>query len=104
MYATALPNGVALPHTRRPMPYATAEPLVCMARVPAGIPFGAPDGRLTYIFFLVCSHEERQHLCVLARLAMMLSTELPARLREVDDAGEALAMILESEQQVIARR
>jgi nitrogen PTS system EIIA component len=104
MYPTALPNGVALPHTRRPMPYATAEPLVCMARVPAGIPFGAPDGRLTYIFFLVCSHEERQHLCVLARLAMMLSTDLPARLREVDDAAEALAMTLESEQQVIARR
>jgi PTS system nitrogen regulatory IIA component len=104
MYSTALPNGVALPHPRRPLPYATAEPLVCVARVSAGIPFGAPDGRLTYIFFLVCSHEERQHLCVLARLAMMLSTDLPARLQEVEDPTEALAMILESEQQIIARR
>lgn len=103
MYPTALPNGVALPHPRRPLPYATAEPLVCLARVPAGIPFGAPDGQLTSLFFLVCSHEERQHLCVLARLAMMLSTDLPARLQEIEEPAEALAMILESEQQVVAR-
>ncbi|NLG42694.1 MAG: PTS transporter subunit EIIA [Phycisphaerae bacterium] len=104
LYPTALPNGVALPHPRRPLPYATAEPLVCLARVPAGIPFGAPDGQLTHVFFLVCSHEERQHLCVLARLAMMLSTDLPARLLEIDEPTEALALILEREQQVIARR
>ncbi len=104
LYSTALAGGVALPHPRRPLPYATAEPLICLARVPAGIPFGAPDGRLTYLFFLVCSHEERQHLCVLARLAMMLSTDLPARLREIDDPAQAQAMVLQSEREVIARR
>ena len=40
--STALPGGIALPHPRRPLPYATAAPLLCLARVPAGIPFGAP--------------------------------------------------------------
>ncbi|MFH1746261.1 MAG: PTS sugar transporter subunit IIA [Planctomycetota bacterium] len=101
--STALPNGIALPHPRRPQPYATAEPLVCLARVPAGIPFGAPDGWLTDLFFFVCSHDERQHLCVLARLALMLSGDLPQALREVEDAHEALALILDSEKAALAR-
>lgn len=95
--STALPAGIAIPHPRRPLPYATAEPLICLARVPAGIPFGAPDGWLTDLFFFVCSHDERQHLCVLARLALMLSGDLPQALRAAADAGEALRLILEGE-------
>jgi len=102
--STALPKGLAIPHPRRPLPYATAEPLVCVARVPAGVPFGAPDGGLTDLFFLVCSHEERQHLCILARLAMMLSSDLPAGLREVTDPREALSLILASEAAMLGRR
>jgi PTS system nitrogen regulatory IIA component len=104
LHSTALPGGLAIPHPRRPLPYATAEPMVCLARVPAGIPFGAPDGRLTDLFFLVCSHEERQHLCVLARLALMLTTNLPAALREAESSEQALALMLTSELGVVSRR
>jgi PTS system nitrogen regulatory IIA component len=104
LHSTALPGGLAIPHPRRPLPYATAEPMVCLARVPAGIPFGAPDGRLTDLFFLVCSHEERQHLCVLARLALMLTTNLPTALREAESAEQALALMLSSELAVVSRR
>lgn len=102
--STALAGGFALPHPRRPMPYATAEPLVCLARVPAGIPFGAPDGRMTDLFVFVCSHEERQHLCVLARLAMMFSTNLPDELRQVDDPDAALELILRREAVIVHQR
>lgn len=101
---TALAKGFAIPHPRRPLPYATAEPLVCLARVPAGIPFGGPDGRLTDLFFFVCSHDERQHLCVLARLALMLETDLPAALRDTETAEEALELIIEMESHAISRR
>ncbi len=104
LYSTALPNGVAIPHPRRPMPYATAEPLVCLARVPAGIPFGAPDGQLTDLFFFVCSHDERAHLCVLARLALMLNSGLAAQLREADDPSTALELVIERETATITRR
>lgn len=104
LYSTALPNGLAIPHPRRPLPYATAEPLVCLARIPAGIPFGAPDGWLTDLFIFVCSHDERQHLCVLARLALMLSGDLPRALRETDDPNEALELILQAEATLINRR
>jgi PTS system nitrogen regulatory IIA component len=103
MGPTALPRGIAFPHPRRPLPYATAEPLVCVARVPKGIPFGAPDGRLTDIFVLVCANGERLHLGLLARLAMMFNGDLAVALRNVDDADAALELILEMETTVIGR-
>ncbi len=102
--STALPGGLAFPHPRRPLPFATAEPLMCLARVPAGIPFGAPDGRLTDLFVLVCCHEERQHLLALARLALVFSSDLPAELREVGDVKQALELILDTERQMLRKR
>lgn len=42
--STALPHGLAIPHPQKPMPYTTAEPLVCMARVASTVAFNAPDG------------------------------------------------------------
>ena len=101
---TALPGGLAIPHPRRPMPYATAEPLICLARVPAGIPYGAPDGRLTDLFVLVCCHDERQHLLALARLALLFCGDLPALLRETDNAEEALECVLETERRMLRKR
>ena len=100
---TALPRGIAFPHPRRPLPYATAAPLVCLARIPGGIPFGAPDGQLTDLFVLVCATDERQHLGILARLAMLFSTALPGELRQTDSAAEALRLMLETEAAFVAR-
>ena len=102
--STALPGGLAFPHPRRPLPYATAEPILCLARVPAGIPFGAPDGRLTDLFVLVCCHDERQHLLALARLALVFNSDLPEALREADDTEEALQFVLQTERQMLRRR
>ncbi len=103
MCSTALPNGVAIPHPRQPLPYATAEPVICMARVPAGIVFGSPDHRLTDLFFLLCNHDDRYHLRVLARLVRMLDEETLEALRAVEDPAEALKTLLGSERQVVAR-
>lgn len=94
---TALAGGVALPHPRRLLPYATAEPLVCIARVAAGVPYGAPDGRLTDLFALVCSHDERGHLSVLARLARLFSTEFPQQVRACESAAEVLELVIAAE-------
>jgi PTS system nitrogen regulatory IIA component len=99
--STALPGGVAFPHPRRPLPYATVEPLLCLGRVPGGAPFGAPDGRLTDVFVLVCCHDERQHLQSLARLSLMFSRDLAARLREIEDNEAALALVLQVERETL---
>jgi PTS system nitrogen regulatory IIA component len=102
--STALPGGIAFPHPRRPLSHATAEPMLCLARVPAGIPYGAPDGRLTDLFVLVCCHDERQHLQALARLAQLFNSDLPQTLRETDGAAAALEIVLDTERQVLRRR
>ncbi|MBK9120339.1 MAG: PTS sugar transporter subunit IIA [Phycisphaerales bacterium] len=102
--STALPKGIAFPHPRRPLPYATAEPLVCLGRIPAGLPFGAPDGRLTDLFVLIVAQDERQHLGLLARLGMIFNTSLPDRLRMVESAAEALEAVREAEMAFVAGR
>lgn len=96
--STALPAGLALPHPRRPMPYATAAPLVCVARVVAGVPFGAPDGRLTDLFVLICNHDERHHLQVLARVALTFQPDVADVIRAAESANEVLETIIEAEE------
>lgn len=103
--STALPGGIALPHPRRPMPYTLAESFICLAHVPAGLPFSAPDGKLTDLFILVCCQDEQAHLQVLARLAMMLSDKnFVMRLREIEDRDEAIALFVATEDQLRASR
>jgi PTS system nitrogen regulatory IIA component len=69
---TALESGVALPHPRRPLPAAIGESVLAFGRTTSGIPFGAPRGGLTDMFFLVCCQDEKSHLRVLARLSRLL--------------------------------
>ena len=95
---TGLPNGIAIPHPRQPMPYASAEPIVCFARVSKGIAFGSPYGGLTDLFFLICCHDDRQHLHVLARLVRMLDDDFVEVLREVEEPEQALAVLIEREE------
>lgn len=70
--STALAREVALPHPRHPLPYDIAESFIIVGSTECGIPFGAEDGSLTRLFFLICCKDDRTHLHVLARLARML--------------------------------
>lgn len=70
--STVVAPGVALPHPRHPMPYDIEASFIVAGITPGGIPFGAPDGSLTRLFFLICCKDDRTHLHVLARLAQML--------------------------------
>jgi PTS system nitrogen regulatory IIA component len=72
MGSTALDSGVAIPHPRRPLPAALGESLIAYGRTATGIPFSAPGGGLSDIFFLVCCRDDRTHLQVLARLSRLL--------------------------------
>ncbi|MGB2824204.1 MAG: PTS sugar transporter subunit IIA [Phycisphaerae bacterium] len=70
--STALVPGAALPHPRRPLPYDVARSFIVVGSAPSGIPYGAEDGSLTRLFFLICCKDDRTHLHVLARLVRML--------------------------------
>ncbi len=98
---TALPHGVGIPHPRQPMPYATAEPLICVGRVPAGIAFGAPNHSLTKLFFLICCHDDREHLHVLARLMRILDDAIVQNLLAAESSSELLETLIVREEAVI---
>jgi len=70
--STALPGGIAIPHPRRPLPYSLGDSILVVARTSQGIGYGAPDGRLTDLFFMTCSLDDRHHLHILARLCRLL--------------------------------
>lgn len=101
MCSTALPNGVAIPHPRQPMPYASSEPLICVARSTRGIPFGGGYAGLTNLFFLICCHDDRQHLRVLARLMRILDGNTIEALLAAATNDELLELLINRETKVL---
>ncbi len=93
--STAMLPGVAFPHPRHPLPYDIAASFIIVGLTPNGIPFGAKDGKLTRLFFLVCGKDDRTHLHVLARLVRMLNRrrvmEQLLAVETPDELAEALA-------------
>jgi nitrogen PTS system EIIA component len=97
MHSTALDNGVALLHPRRPLPSILAEAVLALGITQRGIPFGA-GGSLTDIFFLICSTSDHEHLRILARLSRVINDQdLLASLREAPDAAVAHALLRQRE-------
>jgi PTS system nitrogen regulatory IIA component len=97
MHTTALENGVALLHPRRPMPKILAQAFLSLGMTSTGIPFGA-DAPMTDIFFLICSTDDRSHLRVLARLSRILTSPgFLGSLRAAPDAATARQLIVETE-------
>ena len=79
LHSTALDNGVALLHPRRPQPNILAQPFLAFGRTHRGIPFGDARGRLTDVFFLILSTDDRGHLRTLARLSRLIGDCAVAR-------------------------
>ncbi|MEM7782756.1 MAG: PTS sugar transporter subunit IIA [Planctomycetota bacterium] len=87
LHPTALGNGVALLHPRRPMTSIIGEPFLSLGITFSGIPFGGPRGVLTDLFFLIGSVDESQHLRVLARISRLIQQpEFLETLRSCEDA------------------
>jgi len=99
MYPTALENGVALLHPRRPMRSILAQPILCLGITTSGIPFGGPC--LTDIFFLICSVDDPGHLRVLTRLSRVIAQpDVLQALRTAPDAETARQVIRQAEAQL----
>lgn len=98
LHPTALDNGVALLHPRRPMPGIMGDPFVALGITPNGIPFGGPRGCLSDIFFLIGSTDDRVHLRVLTRLSRIIANpDTLIQLRECESPSEARDILLAAE-------
>ena len=103
--STGIPGGLALLHSRDPESYLFETAFLALGRSIQQIPFGAPDGQSTNLFFLIGCPDERMHLHTLARLCLMAQkTDLLVDLRQAPDAEAMCEAILAAEQAVLAGR
>lgn len=103
--STAVPGGFALPHPRSHEPYLFETSFIVVGRPVQEIHFGAPDGRPTHLFFLLCCQDDRLHLHTLARLCLIaLKTKVLDQLRDAPDAGTMRHAIIAAEQEILADR
>jgi PTS system nitrogen regulatory IIA component len=101
--STALPSGVAIPHPRRALAKALAEPVMAYGRTASGVPFGEPGGTLTDVFFLICCKDDRTHLQVLARLSrLLLRPGFLDALRAAETVEETWDLIAAAERELVA--
>ncbi len=97
LHPTALDNGVALLHPRRPQTSILADSVLALGICQAGLPF-SDRGQLTDIFFLICSYDDSSHLRILAKLSRIVSDDAFLEgLRSSDSAGDAWLILKEAE-------
>jgi PTS system nitrogen regulatory IIA component len=102
LHSTALDNGVALLHSRRPMSGILGDTFLSLGILGNGISFGSGD-RLTDIFFLICSMSDRIHLRILARLSRILSApNFLSDLREVQCEQDVRDLIWSVERSIVS--
>jgi len=101
--STAVPGGFAIPHPRFHEPYQFDTSFLVVGRPIQEIHFGAPDGRPTHLFFLVCCQEDGLHLHTLARLCLIAQkTAMLDQLRDAPDAESMRQCLIQAEQEVLA--
>ncbi len=99
LHSTALGNGVALLHPRRPLPNILGEAFLALGKTEQGIPFGGTG--LSDIFFLILSTDDRTHLRVLARLSRLISDgELLDEIRSAGSPDEIHEAVVTHEQRL----
>ncbi len=94
--STAMEGGIAFLHTRSRDTSKLRRPFVICGRSYDGIDFGAPDGKPTYIFFLLGLKYDKLHLPILGRLARltMRNPTIVSRLRATTSPIKMRAILL----------
>ncbi len=103
--STALPGGLALLHARNYDAYRFENSFMVLGRTIQTVPFGAPDGGPTRLFFLICCQDDRIHLHTLARLCLIaMKTDILAQLFDAPDAATAYDALVAAEQAVLPQK
>ena len=70
--ATAIGEGIAVPHPRSPLVFPVAAPVVALCFLERPLDFGAADGKPVGALFLLLAPTVRSHLTLLAELSAAL--------------------------------
>ena len=97
--STAMDGGVAFLHTRAKDKGKISRPFLVCGRSYEGIAFGAPDGRPTFLFFLMGLKYDKLHLPILGRLARSLRNPTTiAKLRAMAMPDKLRALLLREDE------
>lgn len=97
--STAMEGGVAFLHTRAKDKGKIVRPFMIVGRSWEGIEFGAPDGRRTFLFFLLGLKYDKLHLPILGRLARALrNPQTIAKLRALSSPDKLRALLLREDE------
>lgn len=97
--STAMEGGVAFLHTRAKDKGKISRPFLVCGRSWEGINFGAPDGRPTFLFFLMGLKYDKLHLPILGRLARsMRNPQTIAKLRAMASPDKLRALLLREDE------
>jgi nitrogen PTS system EIIA component len=90
--STAIGQGIAIPHVRRPILLNTSSPSIALCFLRNPVDFGAFDGQPVFAIFLLISPTTRVHLYLLSRLSFALhDSQLKAALVHRAARDEILA-------------
>jgi PTS system nitrogen regulatory IIA component len=70
--STAIGDGIAIPHVRRPILLNASGPSIALCFLEQPIEFGAVDGQPVFAIFLLISPSARSHLHLLSRLSFAM--------------------------------
>ena len=97
--STAMEGGVAFLHTRAKDKGKIVRPFLVCGRSWEGIQFGAPDGRNTFLYFLMGLKYDKLHLPILGRLARaMRNPQTIAKLRATSSPDKLRALLLREDE------
>jgi len=100
--STAMDGGVAFLHTRERDHGKIARPFVVVGRSYQGVRFGAPDGKPTYLFFLLGLTSDKMHLPILGRLARALkNSKTVSRLRSTSSPSVMRSVLLKEDDRAL---
>ncbi|MFA5155785.1 MAG: PTS sugar transporter subunit IIA [Candidatus Omnitrophota bacterium] len=97
--STGIGDGIAIPHAKTKV---TKGFILAFARSAAGIDFGALDGEMTYLFFILASPKEEvgTHLKILADISHLVKDKfIIGLLKKARDKKEILKIIFNAEKQ-----
>ena len=90
--STAIGEGIAIPHVRRPILLNASRPAISLCFLENPVDFGAFDGQPVFAIFLLISPTARMHLHLLSRLSFALhDSQLKAALVRRASRDEILA-------------
>ncbi|MEF1253437.1 fructose-specific PTS transporter subunit EIIC [Vibrio sp. M260112] len=94
---TGFEEGIAIPHAKS---CAVAKPAVAIGISRSGIDYGAEDGELSAVFFMLASPDgdDHHHIEVLAQLSgKLIEPEFIEQLKQAQSVEQALALIIDEQ-------